>query len=107
MTACARTATINIDGQAKTVKYLDALGSVLAAKGLMLGDVNMDGRVTAFDARTVLQYSSELLSYSLQEAVLADVDYDGEITATDARIILRISAQLEEPLDNITEGEIV
>lgn len=41
----------NLKEKVSTSGRLNTLKAVLAAKGLQLGDVNMDGKVTAADAR--------------------------------------------------------
>lgn len=61
-------------------------------KGMMLGDVISDGRITAADARKVLRYAAKLESYSLNIEINGDVNRDGKITSSDARLILKISA---------------
>lgn len=85
---------------------LNTLKAVLAAMGYLLGDVNMDGQITAADARLALQFAADVVTYNKQQAVMADVNYDGFLSASDSRKILRISAQLDEPL-NIEQEEIM
>ena len=73
------------------------------------GDVDLDGEITAADARIALRASSKLIRLSREAFIAADVDEDGIITAADARIILRMSARLpyiepappEIPLEDI------
>ncbi len=67
-----------------------------SAKTVLLGDVDMSGKVTASDARTVLRVSAQL--EELEESIIpvADADKDGRITSADARKILRISSKLDE-----------
>lgn len=63
----------------------------------MLGDVNLDGKISAADARLALRISARLENYPAADSVEfmnADVNADGVITAADARIILRVSAGL-------------
>ncbi len=60
-----------------------------------LGDVNLDGEITASDARMVLRVSAELDTLETELFSVADVNKDGEITASDARSILRVSAELD------------
>lgn len=65
----------------------------------MLGDVNLDGKITAADARLALRISARLENYPAVDSVVfmnADVNGDGVITAADARIILRVSAAISE-----------
>ena len=62
-----------------------------------LGDVNLDGKVTAADARLVLRMAAHLEPYPEADSVVfknADVNGNGRITAVDARIILRVVAAL-------------
>lgn len=60
------------------------------------GDVNCDGKITAVDARLVLQYVAGLVDeYDLYMSY-ADVSGDGKVTAVDARMILQKVAGLIE-----------
>lgn len=69
---------------------------VSVKKGATLfGDVNLDGKITAADARLILRASAQLTLLSSAQFAVADVNGDGKITAADARKVLRISAQLE------------
>ena len=61
-----------------------------------IGDIDGDGRITAYDARLVLRASAKLEKLTKDQALRADVDGDGKITAADARKILRVSAGLEK-----------
>ena len=58
----------------------------------LVGDVNCDGKVTAFDARMALQCAAGNIELDEHQLKLADVTGDGEITAIDARKILQIAA---------------
>ena len=63
----------------------------------MYGDVDLDGKVTAKDARLALRYSARLETLSaIQIANAAVINQDNTtVTAADARKILRYSAKLE------------
>lgn len=50
----------------------------------IVGDVNMDGVVTAYDILALLDY---LLNNNQQYSVTCDVDCDGLVTATDLRVL--------------------
>jgi len=63
-----------------------------------LGDVNLDGKVTANDARMVLRFSAKLDRMDDSLAPVADANGDGKVTASDARLILRYSARLESKM---------
>lgn len=59
------------------------------------GDANLDGRITASDARLILRASVGLLTPSIFVKAFYDADDDGKISASDARKALRISVGLE------------
>ena len=63
-------------------------------ESVFLGDVNGDGRITAYDARLVLRYSAKMESFTEKQKGFADVNSDGKITSADARIVLRMAAKL-------------
>ena len=63
-------------------------------KGVMQGDVNFDGRVTASDARLILRCSAGLTTFSLAQKNRGDLNFDGRISSADARLALRIAASL-------------
>lgn len=58
----------------------------------LTGDVNNDDKVTASDARLVLQNVAGLREFTEAETKAADVNEDGKISAVDARMILQIVA---------------
>ncbi len=63
----------------------------------LLGDANLDKRITAEDARLVLRMSAGLEEMPEKDNVVfsnSDVNNDGAITAADARIILRVTAAI-------------
>lgn len=61
----------------------------------LYGDVNKDGRISAYDARLVLRTSVGLDHPDELSRILSDVDWDGEVTAHDARIVLRVVVGLQ------------
>lgn len=63
-------------------------------KGKLKGDINLDGRVTAADARLVLRYSARLDTTNTNVKKYGDINSDGKITSADARLVLKISAGL-------------
>lgn len=70
------------------------------------GDIDNDGDVDAYDARTALRYSVGLEKIKSEESlVYGDVNFDGAITAADARFILRGSVGLEKLFEEVPEGE--
>ena len=60
-----------------------------------LGDVDLDGWVTAADARLCLRYSVYLEDLVYEQSLAADVDGNGGVSAVDAREILRFSVGYE------------
>lgn len=63
---------------------------------IMLGDTDLDGKITAADARLALRYSVGLEELTAEQKVAANADLSDEISAADARLILRASVGLEE-----------
>ena len=60
------------------------------------GDIDMDGNVSASDARKVLRHSAKIQLLDDSLFARADVNLDEKITASDARLILRVAAKLDE-----------
>lgn len=61
---------------------------------IKMGDVNLDGKISASDARTALRCSAKLESAENISMLSIDTDGDNRISAADARTILRVSAKL-------------
>lgn len=61
----------------------------------LMGDVNLDGKITAADARLALRSAARLEKLSDVQLILADVDNSGIILSNDARLILRVAARLD------------
>ena len=79
-----------------SVFMLAALMFCSSAVVCIPGDSNMDGKVTASDARWTLRYSAKLeVCDNVLTKVASDINSDGKVTASDARLILRLSAKLE------------
>ena len=66
--------------------------------GIMMGDVDGNGKITAADARAALRISAKLDIVSAEKEKIADIDGNGKVTASDARKILRFSAKLDKVL---------
>lgn len=66
-------------------------------KKYYLGDVNLDGAVTAGDARMILQHTAGLIELDEEFMLYADCNEDGDVTAGDARVALQVTAGLVEP----------
>ena len=67
---------------------------------IRLGDVNLNGKITAADARLALRISAKLEPTATAEMLYAaEVTGDGKIEAKDARRILRVSAKLDKEAD--------
>ena len=71
----------------------DDIGGTLVIKALattnVVGDINLDGRITALDGQVVLR--NAVGAYALSGEVLtnADANYDGRVTVADAMLVLR------------------
>ncbi len=70
-----------------------ALGLVIPERG----DADIDGKITASDARLILRCSVGLYNPLLFVRPLFDMDSDGKVTASDARATLRRAVGLDAP----------
>lgn len=88
------------------VIMLTALLAVSAsAKTVLKGDFDMNGRITASDARAVLRAGARIDNISEDGILICDMDDNGRITAADARLILRIAASLDTSDKTVEIGE--
>lgn len=69
---------------------------VIMTRKYAFGDVNLDGAVTAADARLALRISVNLEHPESKKIKQADYNEDDTVTAADARLILRLSVKLEK-----------
>ncbi len=84
----------------KAQEYLDGNKIAYETAGAY-GDADLDGNVTAGDARYVLRVASKLEAPLTGLALMCcDMNNDGKITAEDARMILRTAAKLDSSSDN-------
>lgn len=74
----------------------EELSSDAFVNGYLFGDADLDGVITASDARLALRISARLELPREITLILADADCDGIVSAADARTILRVSARLEK-----------
>lgn len=72
------------------------VAAVSANAAAYYGDIDMDGNVSASDARKVLRHSAKIQLLDDSLFARADVNLDKKITASDARLILRVAAKLDE-----------
>lgn len=70
--------------------------AIVHAAAYLWGDADLDGTLTAADARLVLRASAGLSTLDEIQHELADVDRDNKITAADARMVLRVSVGLSK-----------
>ncbi len=61
---------------------------------VIMGDTNMDGKVTAADARLALRAAAGLETLDVFSTIAADIGNDRVVTAVEAREILRVAARL-------------
>lgn len=72
-----------------------------SAATVLKGDVDMNGKITAMDARTVLRAAARLDEITDTQKIIADVSGDSKVTASDARTILRRAANIEKDLGTV------
>lgn len=59
-----------------------------------LGDVDQDGRITAYDASLILQSISEITVLTPSQEEAADTDHNGTVTAFDASRIIQYVSEI-------------
>ena len=71
--------------------------AIAAKESIVLGDVDMDGKITASDARLALRRAVDLEQFLIgsDQYLACDVNRDGKVAADDARSILRAAVGLE------------
>ncbi len=91
-------ATLSFTMPASDVKLKATYKSKPAAETVMLGDVDLNGKIESADARLALRASVGLEGYApgSKPYIAANVDKDGKISSADARLILRASVGLED-----------
>ncbi len=77
-----------------------------ASAALILGDADLDGKVTILDATRIQRHLADLTEITGDALKAADADQDGNITILDATVIQRwlvgyeVSTPIGEPLEN-------
>lgn len=69
------------------------------ASGVLIGDVDMDGKITVADATLVQKYVTEHLAFTDQQFTAADVDKNGILTVKDATLIQKFVSHLISSFD--------
>ena len=68
----------------------------------MVGDANMDGRVTMGDTLTILQYRAALAELDDYQLRCGDTNCDGRVTMADALHIMQFRADPDQTLGILT-----
>lgn len=76
-----------------------------SAETYKLGDINMDGKINAADARSILRAAAQVEKIGEKEMLIADVNGDSRVNAADARAVLRVASRLDKELGEINIGE--
>lgn len=84
-----QTVQISLDG------FTDSCTVYVTPGGYLPGDVNLDQKITAADARLILRCSVALENLTGASLLAADRTNDGKIEAADARSTLRAAVKLE------------
>lgn len=59
---------------------------------ILLGDVNVDGKINAQDALLILKHAASITKLNESEQIAADINEDAKINASDALMVLKIAA---------------
>ena len=80
------------DQVSNNVDYTNYVNTANGLLNPLLGDVSLNGRVLAYDASLVLQYTVSLIALNPLQKLVADVSGTSGITAFDASLILQYVA---------------
>ena len=70
------------------------------------GDIDNDGDVDAYDARSALRHAVQLqVIDNNQGLIYGDINFDGTVSAADARLILRTAVKLEPMFNYPPDGK--
>ena len=73
--------------------YAVSVSSVMAVgSDLLIGDVDLDGRISVKDATLIQKYAASLESLSVSQLVIADVDISDNVNVKDATMIQKYVA---------------
>lgn len=87
---------ITIDCEGHTLAYTVYVLENTSNLAFDVGDVDMDRKISAADARIAIRAAVGLAQLNTFQSALADVDEDGSVKSADARKILRASVALED-----------
>lgn len=87
--------------------YAVSVSSVMAVgSDLLIGDVDLDGRISVKDATLIQKYVASLKSLSVSQLVIADVDISDNVNVKDATMIQKkIAGIIDEFPSNNEEGK--
>ncbi len=89
------TSTENIDSDGNKYNCTVTNGKITVFdNSVIVGDANDDKKITAVDARMILQHVAGINALNEEQSLLVDLNGDGAVTAVDARMILQIVAGL-------------
>lgn len=90
------TCTENIDSNGKEYTCTVTQGKITVVNSsAVAGDANEDGKITAIDARLILQHVAGINLLSASQLAYIDMNDDGNVTAVDARMVLQKVAGLK------------
>lgn len=82
------------DSDGRSAQFRSDITEIKSKTQILIGDVNLDGKVTGSDARVTLRCAAGIEKLEGDALLAADIDGNGKVTANDARMILRISAKI-------------
>ena len=93
-----KVSNLNYDSQNIIDSIVEEIEIILEEleNGFLLGDVNHDHKISAYDARLVLCYASGNIEMSNRQRKVSDINGDGQVTAVDARLVLIKVIELQE-----------
>lgn len=89
LTSSTNVLKLHFQSGADSNNYEGVFLKVTVKSGIVKGDVNGDGQLSALDASLVLQHVAGIVTLTAEQQSAADVNGDGKLTALDASLILQ------------------
>ncbi len=77
------------------IAYSAGIYYIYNDNGVHLGDVDLNGEITAGDARLILRYCARLENLTETQILSSDINADGKVNTADSRLLLRYVIGLE------------
>lgn len=79
--------TLGIGGTENNTRVYINYGGTILEEEFLLGDINLDGKLSQSDVDLMQSYSGEVVSLSAEQLSRADINNDGKVDVEDVRLL--------------------